>query len=130
MKLCHQMLIVQELAAVEEDVIHKVTLPGKNTNYLVLKSEKLSKLSRSRWGLKNHMWRFDLQREDGTGVSSGNDSSSLLLMSHSRTWEMQLPGPPLTSRLLNHKQFNFSQCSDSVCFKSQRHETSALSTQL
>lgn len=41
--------------------MHKVTVPGKNTNYLVLKSPNPSKLSRSR--LRNHMWRLDLQRD-------------------------------------------------------------------
>lgn len=114
------MLIVQKSAAVErpcgEHVIHKVTLPGRNANYLLLKSDNLSKL-RSRWALKNYVWGFDLQREARTGVSSGCDRSSLLLRSHSRAWERQLLGPPPPM-----------DCSDSVCFNVSASNTALIAS--
>lgn len=50
-----------------------------------------------------HMKIWVTEREDETVVSSGNDTSSLLLISSYRIWSMQLLDSPLTYTLLNHK---------------------------
>lgn len=74
-----------------------------------------------------HMKIWVTEREDETVVSSGNDSSSLLLISSYRIWSMQLLHSPLTYTLLNHKQHNFFQCSYRLCVLKAK---SPVSTQL